>query len=64
MNQIDTNNDGVISTEEFKAFTMEQDIKLREVFNSIDKDGSGLLNQSEVNQALMSCGTNLDEDAL
>jgi Ca2+-binding EF-hand superfamily protein len=48
MSSIDTDNDGVISIDEFKTFTKEQDVKLLKVFNEIDKDGSGKLNIQEV----------------
>ncbi len=52
LKECDFNNDGKISLDEFKKFSIKQDEKLRELFNAFDKDNTGDLSVKDIKSAL------------
>jgi solute carrier family 25 (mitochondrial phosphate transporter), member 23/24/25/41 len=48
--------DGKISFDEFKAFSLFRTNELRNIFNDLDKDGTGMLHLDEIGEALSNLG--------
>jgi len=59
--KLDTNNDGLISVEEFKNFSREKNIKLRRMFDRFDSTRTGSINTTDVRIALDKLGCEADD---
>ncbi|KAH6605020.1 peroxisomal ca-dependent solute carrier [Trichoderma cornu-damae] len=56
MNEVDTNGDGKIQYEEFRAFVRQAEDQLFDLFRSIDRDGDGKLDKAELQTAFKAAG--------
>ncbi|WP_395241646.1 EF-hand domain-containing protein, partial [Salmonella sp. s51933] len=68
LKNIDTNNDGVLNTQEFEKFLAECDRnnekELREAFNTFDKDGSNFVTKDELSKVMKACGEKVSDEDL
>ena len=62
LKEVDINNDGVLTFEEFKEIF--NDVKLTKVFDDIDNDKNGYITIEEMNIALLKLGYNLDLNSI
>ncbi|PFH60313.1 hypothetical protein XA68_11159 [Ophiocordyceps unilateralis] len=56
MNEVDTNHDGRIQFQEFRIFFQKAEKELLSLFRSIDKDGNGQLDMTELQLAFRAAG--------
>ncbi|KAL7787120.1 mitochondrial carrier domain-containing protein [Trichoderma ceciliae] len=56
MNEVDANGDGKIQYEEFRDFVRQAEGQLFDLFKSIDRDGNGKLDKSELQTAFKAAG--------
>ncbi|KAF4121644.1 solute carrier family 25 (mitochondrial phosphate transporter), member 23/24/25/41 [Geosmithia morbida] len=64
LDEVDTNNDGKIQYEEFRAFVQRADDQLFTLFTHIDKDGNGRLNQQSLQAAFRTAGLTVSNKRL
>ncbi|GAO14929.1 hypothetical protein UVI_02007670 [Ustilaginoidea virens] len=56
LREVDTNQDGKIQYQEFRAFVEHADRQLFQLFQAIDKDGNGKLDAAELQTAFRTAG--------
>jgi len=59
--KLDSNNDGLISVQEFKEFSRKKDMELRSMFDQFDHTQTGSINTTDIRIALEKLGCDTDE---